>query len=182
MKPLFIFETPKVKSSSNILLDRINDILIPKLFTLGFNSSVIYIKEFGVTPILQIQRRTGKSKNIVFVVPWIRPFSTNKTEVRVLNDYPRLNVRKRLKMASDKEKTEGMFSLVQKYRLHFMVVMQKHENLYWIDRYDNIPKEYWKTTYRKKNLPKDRIHFPDYKNFEFVKESDLKSKLNEITK
>jgi hypothetical protein len=181
MKPLFIFETPKAKSSSNILVDRINDILIPKLTAFNFRSSIVYLKEFGITPMLSVQKKS-KRGNPVFVLPWIRPFSTNKNAARVLNDYPRLNVVKRLKNASNKEKIEGMFALVQKFHLYFLVLMQKTDDLYWIDKYENISLEFWKTTYRKKDLPKDRIHFPDYKDFNFVKEKEFRKLLNDITK
>lgn len=179
MKPLFIFETPKIKSSTNTLLDRVNSTIIPKLKEFGFIVSIIYIKEFGATPILQIQRKLKKGNNIL-AMSWIRPFSTNKNASRVLNDYPRLNVIRKLKNSSDKEKIDGMFSLVEKYHLHFIVLMQKTDNLFWIDKYENIPKKYWKTTYRKKDQLKDRIHFPDF-TLNFLKENEFKKQLNILT-
>ncbi len=160
------------------MLDRINSVLIPTLSELGYISSVIYIKEFGTTPLLQVQKN-NKGK-VILIVPWIRPFSTNKNETRVLNDYPRLNVSKQLKNSSDDEKIHGMISLVNKYHLYFLVVMQKTESLYWVDLYENIPLDFWKTTYRKKGMSKDRIHFPNYRRFNFVKKEEFKKQLNKL--
>ena len=176
MKPLFIFETPeKAKSSTGILLDRISETLIPLLEGLSFKCEIHTIPELGATPLLNIRKGT---KNIL-VIPWIRPYSNNKTLSRTLNDYPRLNILSKYKKETDENKINKMQGITKSYKLHFLVMLIKQDenDLFWFDSYQNIPSQYWKTTYREKGKPKDRIHFPDYKDHTFIKKLELKNKL-----
>ena len=173
MEPLFIFETPNKKPSNEILIDRINDSLLPELKSIGFKCEIHKIKQLGETPIVKIIY----NKKSILVMSWVRPFSDNKTMNRTLNDYPRLNIQSELLKKSDETKINEMYDLVSGLNLYFLVMLQRqHENLFWFDKYSYIPKDYWKTTYRKKGV-NDRIHFPKYKNTNFIKLNDLKSQI-----
>ena len=177
MKPLFIFETPeKSKSSAGILLDRISDHLLPLLIEQGFKCEIHTIPALGMTPFIKVTR----NKKSVLILPWVRSYSTSKTITRILNDYPRLNILPKYKNENDETKIKAMYDLVCKYRLHFLVMLVKQggvHTLFWLDSYENIPIEHWKTTYREKDKPKDRIHFPSFDNQEFFKKGELKNKL-----
>lgn len=177
MEPLFIFETPeKSKSSAGILLDRISDHLLPLLHEQGFKCEIHTIPALGTTPFVKVT----KNKKSVLILPWVRPYSTSKTISRILNDYPRLNILSKYKNETDENKIKAMYDVVCKYKLHFLVMLVKQggvHTLFWLDSYQNIPVEYWKTTYRVKGKPKDRIHFPAFDNQEFLKINDLRKKL-----
>lgn len=177
MRPLFIFETPdRGKSSSDLMVDRINNFLLPKIHGFRYKAYVHQVEKLGTTPVISI----SGNKNTLLAIPWIRPISTNKTIVRNLNDYPRLNILSNLKRAEDSEKIDTMYNLVQELNLYFIVAIQKpdKEDLFWIGKYGEIPKEFWETTYRKKDGPNDRLHFPKYKKYHFVKEDIFKKQIS----
>lgn len=173
--PLIIEETKKERSGNDTLVDRVNDNLIPLLTSLGYKTEIHSIDEVGAAIILRIT----KNKKSVFVIPWIRPYLPGKTISKTVADYPRLNIQKSLKNEKDEVKIKTMFDNLKKYNVYFLVMLQKPSNLdmYWFDRYDNIPIEYWKTTYREKGKPLDRIHFPNYNVYQFVKLDKFKNKL-----
>lgn len=179
MKPLFIFETPNKKISSNSLLkERIETILIPKLKK-DFKVHLHNIEEFGKTDILEIQ----KSKSSILIIPWVRPHMPGKT-IKALADYPRLNIPEGKRDIKNNEKIKVMMELVKTYHLYFLVVLDKpnDEGLYWLSKYEDIPQEYWKLTYRNKVKTPDRIHFPKYPQTGFVKLNELRKQLNKACK
>jgi hypothetical protein len=189
MKPfLFTFETPgkqpiESKSSLAVSMDRVTDILIPKLKNIDINCDFHTIPELGSGIVLQLYSNKNKI-NSIFVIPWVRPPVLSINMLKSLADYPRLNIDKSAKHLTDEGKIEHMYKLIIKHRLHFLIMLPRIGNtdLYWFESYSTIPIELWKTTYRKdiKNL--DRIHFPKYNKYNFTEIDVLKKKLNKAIK
>jgi hypothetical protein len=182
METLFKFETEgKQKSSTNVLVDRIFDNLIPNLNSKKTPTTIIKLEDFGDTPILQINMGTKS----ILTIPWIRPYLPNKTLSKALLDYPRLNV---LKVARDcdrkEDKISNMLRLVKKYQMYFLVMLQKPNgaDLYWLEKYENIPVKYWKLTSRRKKEGLGRIIFPGYVKYNFIRIEKLKKQINAIIK
>jgi hypothetical protein len=175
MKPLFIFETPEKQVSSNSLLrERIETTLIPKLKKLKFKVNLHTIEEFGRTDILEIK----EGKRTILTIPWVRPHMPGKP-AKALADYPRLNIPEGKRIIVDKQKVRAMRQLVKKYNMYFLVVLDKpnDEELYWLGKYEDIPEEFWKLTYRKKDKKLDRIHFPKFPQTGFVRAKQFRKEV-----
>jgi len=181
MKPLFIFETPTNKISSVVLLeDRITEAILPVLKKMNYVYAFQTVEELHAGMLLQIHKK--KSALSILVVPWVRPANVLKSVNKTLSDYPRLAIPKQLKHLTDEEKIKKLKELSTTYQLYFLVVLQRAngEDLYWLERYDTIPLQYWKLTYRKDKNVLNRVHFTEYDKYNFVKLKDLQKQLNSI--
>jgi hypothetical protein len=182
MKPLFIFETPKKKKSIDAAIERVSEYVKKISKSLNYNIELIQIEEIGLRVLLKVSLK-NKMKSIL-IVPWLRPYTFGRTTVKIVADYPRLNISKKFKGKANEDKLIGMQEIVKKFDLCFLVILQKSNgnDLYWLDWYSDIPKEYWELTYRKKETGLDRIHFPNYTRYDFQTVEGLKAKLNKIFK
>jgi hypothetical protein len=182
MKPLFTFETPKRQKSVDEVADKILESVLPKFKSTNYKAELHDAPEIGSGVLIYL---TSKSiKRSLLIVPWIRPYRAGETTVKALSDYPRLNVHKGCIHLSEEKKLIVMKQLVKKYQLYFLVILQKpnDRDLYWLERYENIPFNYWKLTYRLKKDKLDRIHFPGYEEYDFQNFEELKKKISKIFK
>jgi len=181
MKPLFVFETPTNKTSSVVVLEKkIEDVVLPALQTIKYKYAFQSVEELHEGLLLQITKR--KSNFSILVVPWVRTAKMGLSVSKTLSDYPRLAVPKQLKHLPNEEKLERLQNLSTTYQLYFLVVLQRtnREDLFWLARYDSIPTEYWKMTYRTDKNVLDRVHFTEYDKYNFVSLKDLQKQLNSI--
>jgi hypothetical protein len=182
MKPLFTFETPKRQKSVDEVADKILESVLPKFKSTNYKAELHDAPEIGSGILIYL---TSKAKgSSILIVPWIRPYRAGETTVKALSDYPRLNVRKDFISMSDHVKLTEMWYIAKKYQLYFLVILQKpnDRDLYWLEKYENIPENYWKLTYRLKKEKLDRIHFPGYEDYDFQNFEELKKKISKIFK
>lgn len=176
MKRLHLFETPKKQTSSGLSVstERVSELLIPMFIKFNYRVSIIQIEKIGSGILIMLKR----GENTVLILPWIRPYTDQKNLIKTLADYPRLNIRKDLLQETDEMKIDSMWNVCEQYNLHFLVMLQKTGgDLFWFQKYTDIPKEYWKTTYRKKEKGNDRIHFPKYNEYKFIDEKTLRKEI-----
>lgn len=179
MRPLFIFETEdKKKSSWDLVIDRVNDNLIPNLQSKTFQITFCKLEDFGDTSLLVF---TKENKSIL-VIPWIRPYIPNRTLVQELLDYPRLNITKSVKKLDENKRIEEMYKLVDSYQLYFLVMLQRTNNndLYWLGKYTDIPIKYWQLVSRRESEGLGRIKFAGYQDYKFVKIIELKKQISKL--
>jgi hypothetical protein len=180
MKPLIIFETKqKGKASSELLLERVHEYVFPEFKKAGIKIELHKIVELEGSLVLSI---LNNKKEVILAFPWVRERGIGNI-TKTLADYPRLNIVKSYKkLKKEEDKIKKMRDLLQIYNMYFLVVLYRPgiPNMYWFGKYTDIPIELWKTTYREKTKPTDRIHFPDYKEYNFVKIEELKKQINKI--
>ena len=182
MKPLFIFETKPVINSMAVLENRIIEDVLPMLKKINYKYAFHSVEELHEGMLLQVFKKENAAS--ILIVPWVRPYNITKTQSKSLADYPRLAIPKQLKHDSNEDKIKKLNELCSKYQLYFLVVVQRAngDDMYWLEKYETIPLQFWKLTYRKDKDNLDRVHFTQYDKFNFLKLKELQKKLNSIFK
>lgn len=183
MKPLFK-QTSKKKKKPGVeeSMDRVLNILLPQLSKIKYSISYQITDIMGKCVLYEIFP-TNHPTDIIRVMPWVRSeVFFSKDIIKSLANYPRLNVHPLAKRLSSEGKIQYMLDIAEQLNLYFLVMIPKSNNLYWLQKYTDIPKKCWKLTYRKNPNNLDRIHLPVYSAFEFVSLTTLKKKLDKLVK
>lgn len=185
MNPLFNQNKESQKNTNlETSISRVIDILLPELTKIKYSLTFHKTSILGSGILFQLFLIREPEKAI-FIVPWIRTeVYSVKSLAKSVADYPRLNVASTFKDESNKEKIRLMLELVKKFDLYFLVMVPRpnSNHLYWLDKYENIPIESWKLTYRTDPKNLDRIHLPGYNDSKFVKLKQLEEILKKIIK
>ena len=123
--------------------------------------------------------------NELIVIPWLRPESmTTKQLTKNLGNYPRLNITKKGRSLPDEEKIPYMLQKTKRHNVYFLIILPRTigEPLFWLERYNDIPADKWKLTYRKDPKKKDRILLTKYKEPHFIVVKELQKQINKLLK
>ena len=101
--------------------------------------------------------------------------------IKQLSNYPRLNIPPHLHHVDESKKVELTIAHTTLRNMYFLVILPtKKADLFWLDRYDSIPKECWKLNWRDDSTVTTRLLLHNFTNYNLIEIEALKIKLDKI--